>query len=313
MNREHVLEAKEEKIKESAKVNKKKQQIDNTPKGRYLKKVREEKGLSLDTVHEATKIPLDALRGIEEGYTVRTLSSFYVKGFLKIYAQFLDVDITKVVEDYKTEELPSYIKQDVEDFNIAENVSKFLTKKRKQQIVIACGAILFLALLFFIISFFGRLSKDNSKDKSRQTVKKVLINPTVEKKTGDSKPKVTITETVKPKNPVSSPAVPAATVVSTPVNIPPQQPAAAKAVILTIRAQKPSWLRVKSDGAVVFQSTLREGAVETWRADDNIVISGKNLNQLEFELNGNLFGTLGRKDRKAKELIVTKDGLKVTK
>ena len=35
--------------------------------GVILKQEREAQGLSLDIVHEATKIPLDALRAIEEG------------------------------------------------------------------------------------------------------------------------------------------------------------------------------------------------------------------------------------------------------
>ena len=35
--------------------------------GAILKKARESQGLSLEIVHEATKIPMDALRAIEEG------------------------------------------------------------------------------------------------------------------------------------------------------------------------------------------------------------------------------------------------------
>jgi len=84
-----------------------------------------------------------------------------------------------------------------------------------------------------------------------------------------------------------------------------------KSITLTIRANQNSWLQVKSDGNIVFQSTLRTGAVETWLADSEIVISGRNINQLEFELNGKMIGTLGRKDRNAKKVIITKNGLSV--
>ena len=45
-------------------------------KGQVLKQAREAKGISLVAVHEATKIPLDALKAIEEGYTIRPLTSF---------------------------------------------------------------------------------------------------------------------------------------------------------------------------------------------------------------------------------------------
>ncbi|MCK5014442.1 MAG: DUF4115 domain-containing protein, partial [Candidatus Omnitrophica bacterium] len=84
-----------------------------------------------------------------------------------------------------------------------------------------------------------------------------------------------------------------------------------KEIALTVRAKQNSWLRVRTDGMIVFQSTLRLGDVETWMADDEIEISGKNINQLEFELNGKMIGTLGRKDRNAKKVVITKNGLSV--
>ena len=60
--------------------------LNTSSPGKLLKKAREERGLSIDAIHEGTKIPLDVLRAIEEGYTVRTLTPFYLKGFYKIYA-----------------------------------------------------------------------------------------------------------------------------------------------------------------------------------------------------------------------------------
>ena len=82
--------------------------MENRPqnKGQILKRLRESKGIALETVHESTKIPMDALKAIEEGYTIRTLSSFYYRGFLKIYAQFLKVDVGEVLDDYHPEKIP---------------------------------------------------------------------------------------------------------------------------------------------------------------------------------------------------------------
>jgi len=54
-----------------------------THKGLILKQARESKGIPLQTVHEVTKIPLDALKAIEEGYKIRTLSDFYYSHILK--------------------------------------------------------------------------------------------------------------------------------------------------------------------------------------------------------------------------------------
>ena len=81
--------------------------------------------------------------------------------------------------------------------------------------------------------------------------------------------------------------------------------------MLTVRAKKDTWLRVESDGVTVFQSALNRGKSETWLAHDKIEISGKNMQQLEFELNGKLIGALSRRDDKAKKIMITREGLSV--
>src|ERR1035441_3067670 len=72
----------------------------NNSKPSILKNTREAKGLTLEIVHEATKIPMDALRAIEEGYSVRILSPFYYRGFIKIYAEFLGLDVQEMYKQY---------------------------------------------------------------------------------------------------------------------------------------------------------------------------------------------------------------------
>jgi len=123
--------------------------------GEILKKVREERGIAIEVVHEATKIPMDALRAIEEGYKVRTLSPFYYAGFVRMYAQFLDIDISELVEDHKKEESPEPIDNELDDIELPSWVTNLFTKERKQQIVVVAGAILVLFLLFQLISFLS--------------------------------------------------------------------------------------------------------------------------------------------------------------
>ena len=72
----------------------------NKEKPSILKSTREAKGLTLEIVHEATKIPMDALKSIEEGYSSRILSPFYYRGFIKIYAEFLGLDVGEMYKQY---------------------------------------------------------------------------------------------------------------------------------------------------------------------------------------------------------------------
>ncbi len=285
--------------------------------GAILKRAREAQGLSLEIVHESTKIPLDALRAIEEGYTIRMLSPFYYKGFLKMYAGYLGVDASEVIEDYKTEELPQHIDPNVEEFEVLQWITEFFTRKRKQQIVIAVGIVFALFLFIKMIGFFinreprpeikksvvlsGTVKKEPVKQETvKKEAKQIVKEPrqAVRQQAPKVAPKIKPKEIPPIPKPVQSPSI-------TPV------PVIQKDIILTVRAKQNSWLRVKVDNDIVFQSTLRLGAVETWTADNEIEISGKNINQLEFDLNGKMIGTLGRKDRNAKKVVITKHGLSV--
>ncbi len=300
--------------------------------GALLKSVRTEKGISLETVHDATKIPMDALRAIEEGYTVRTLTPFYMKGFLKIYAQYLDVEVSEVVEDYRSEKLPPYIKKDVHEFDIVEIVNKKIDKTTKQKIFIVCAYILCFFLIFKVITFFThgkekepqeptavqtqsadliakeeKLKKEKAAQEKQQRrvdgqkkleAKRKKEEQERKKAAEERRKQAAAVPAVKPKQPETVTRIPVENAMDN--------------VTLTVRAKKNSWLRVSADGNIVFQSTLRLGSVETWMAEEKIEISGKNINSLEFELNGKMIGTLGREDRKAKKLVVTKDGLTVT-
>ena len=84
-------------------------------------------------------------------------------------------------------------------------------------------------------------------------------------------------------------------------------------VSLTVRAKRNCWLQVDVDGNIVFQSAFKKGLVETWKADERIELTGKNLNQLEFEVNGKTLGPLSKINGGANKVIITKDGLSVEK
>ncbi len=355
---EETLDQVEETHKEDSVVEHAKRMLEEsrTPprrSGEILKEARLEKGLSLEAVHESTKIPMDALRAIEEGYTIRTLSPFYIKGFLKIYSTYLNVDISDVLQEFKEEKPAAEVKTtDVDsdfEFRVKQTMKKYFTHQRKRQLITIAGGILGLFILFKTIVFLNHYFHNRPKKDKGQVVKKVDKKAEAAKKAeqkkkaaaaAEAKKKEKKAEANRPKpTPAPAPTPPAAApvaAVTTPATNPapvaqpvaqapaptPSQPIepipvvsqpVSKEINLTVRALKKSWLRVKADDRTVFQSTLNKGVVETWRANDQIEITGKNIIHLEFELNGNLIGTLGRKNRKAKSVTITKDGLSVTK
>ena len=288
----------------------KKQPTDNrSQKGLVLKEAREAKGISLETVHESTKIPLDALKAIEEGYTVRTLSVFYYRGFLKIYAKYLGVTISDVVEDCKPEKVPERGLEERRAF-ADDKFSFALSPKLKNGIIKVVVALLAIFLVIKIIVWLfhqkphraQQISYQEQKTIDKKKIQKISLKPT-----GNvvSDKKKNVTEAASAKQ---SPAILSSTTKNSSVA---QAQVQSHNIDLVTRAKKDSWLEVKVDGEVVFRSTLKKGSVETWHANKNIELSGKEIGDLELELNGKILGPVASGSRKAKKVLIDHSGFSV--
>ncbi len=294
-----------------------------TAQGNLLKSTRESRGISLHVVHEATKIPMDVLRGIEEGYTVRTLTPFYLKGFIKMYAEYLKINVQDIhVQEKKQEHATAPVFKPrvappslspAETLDLEQWFTGVFTHRRKQQIAILAVAFFGFFFLFKIITFFTRrhpaqpIEKAQVKKAKPVVAKSPVAAPApAEKKPATSASSVKTSEAAASKTSPKPASAPTATAYVAP---PPQQ--LDKEIMLTVRAKKDTWLRVESDGVTVFQSALDHGKSETWLAHERIEISGKNMQQLEFELNGKLIGALSRRDYKAKKILINREGLSV--
>lgn len=295
-------------------------------KGLILKKAREAKGLSLEAVHEATKIPLDVLKAIEEGYTVRTLSPFYHRGFLKMYANFLRVDIKEVMGDYKPpqsiaagpdsgipishqEKPPQEAARKAPPILTLSTLTLFSAKAKKIKTMAKPTAkvlvfILAAFILFKIAAFVGHRIIEGLAKRKADVMTSEGAQAVSKKQKPASKEKV---------------SAPAASAFSAKAPEAARTPSASESssnqtnqkINLSVRVKKDIWLQVKVDGMVVFQSTLKRGAVESWFAKNTIELSGKDIGELELELNGKMIGPLSKKNRKAKKVIINQKGFSV--
>lgn len=303
-----------------------------------LKDTRQNKGITLEMVHEATKIPLDVLKSIEQGYSVHKLQTFYYRGFIKIYAKYLELDETRVLQEYGVEASaapkpqPSVVKESKSNKQISSAIPvgntlrnavrpvlkhDFLKTRKGQLVVVAL--IIVLAFLFFRSRSEPKQSTPSDKNTKKSVVK---VQPASTTKPKVKETAVKETSVKEEKKEVSAKPV-TQTAAATPVvekteDVRSAAPEAksdktSKPIELTVRATKSGWLQVKVDGQVIFQSTLKKGDAESWKAQTEIELSGKNINLLEFELNGKMLGALGASDRGAKKVVFTKDGLSVKK
>jgi cytoskeletal protein RodZ len=71
--------------------------------GGYLCQIRQEKGISLDRVVQHTKIQRYQLVAVETGDLKKLPSAVYLRGFIKIYADFLDCDGRNLASTFPVE------------------------------------------------------------------------------------------------------------------------------------------------------------------------------------------------------------------
>lgn len=255
--------------------------------GLRLKKIRQERGFSLEDVQKKTKIHLNVLRAIE-GDSVSNLSPIYLKGFIKIYCNFLGLDTKDFIGQgtkpdkpvlnatigrpigERAEKRTSFIKD--ASVKLGSMRPWFNLKK------IIIPAVLIIIFIFLISSCFKLISSGRRKPAQRA---KILM-PVSVSKAADKKSKVN-----------------ALTL--------------GQNFTLQIFARNKSWISAKVDGKVIFHGVLARGRSETWQAKEKVELSLGDAGAVELQVNDQRFSNLGRRGQPLKNILINKDGLKISR
>lgn len=147
--------------------------------GSKLKSAREEKGLSIEDVEKTTKIQSRYLTAIENNEFDKLPGDFYVRAFIRQYAQVVGLDGKELLSEYH-EEVPEatpdeYVENSID--NKSEEVrettdnKKNLWKNYLPKIAIALGVIIVILVVYVL---YARLSsggqQNNEADDSSVTV-----------------------------------------------------------------------------------------------------------------------------------------------
>ena len=269
----------------------------NNGKPSILKSTREAKGMTIEIVHEATKIPMDVLRAIEEGYSVRILSPFYYRGFVKFYAEFLDLNGGEIYKQYGLDQPPprptSSATVSVKAGREAAGGSNVFLEQTQEWFAFVFKPKT-LKFIFKVIGFllvlllFSKMVGCIASHMNKKVEKRIKIYKNVEEKGAV----------------LNSPGIKHKSIQAQSEN---------NKVEVAVRAIRSTWVQVKADGNVVFQMTLSKGSMESWSADNRIELSGRDIEQLDMEVNGKHIGSLGGGERKIKRVLITQEGLTVKK
>jgi cytoskeletal protein RodZ len=251
--------------------------------GARLKKIRLEKGLSLEEVHKRTKIHLNVLKAIEEDSLVN-LSPVYLRGFLKLYCRFLGLEPAEFIPEYRkpaytfrkgalyTEEKPVRQTSFFRSASLRLGRLHYLeAAKLKRAVVLG----LIVAAGFFILTktgkFIARLPKKTAVGLPKLALPPKEVTPLPEK--------------------IVIPAL----------------------LKVELQAKEDCWVSLKADGKVVQHGKIKKGRSESWQAKEKMELSAADAGLIVLQVNGKPFPNLGKKGRPLKNFIITKEGLTLKK
>lgn len=266
--------------------------------GKWLKKIREQKGMTLEEINIETKIRIRYLDAIENGnFDIIPGGIVYIKGFLRNYAESIGLDPTPVIEKYKdinklmSEEVkiqeqekeqievrPRQEKQKL--YSYVEIILDKLAKLDFKKLISIIAVILVLTIVFFISKQLNRPPTSNDKPKvtiPKDTDKKIPQNKqntddnNAQKSENNKEPDVKDVKIEKAQDTNNKTVY---DVYDTSLN-------------LTLEVLEDCcWMSVKRDDSVEFEGTVEAGEIKKWEASDNLTIKAGKPSAIRLTING---------------------------
>ncbi|WP_268531511.1 cell shape determination protein RodZ [Bacillus atrophaeus] len=146
-----------------------------TELGIRLKEAREEKAMSLDHLQAATKIQKRYLTALEEGNYDIIPGSFYVRAFIKQYAEAVGLDSDQLFEEFK-KDIPNTYHDDVSEKLSGMKSQRELPKPASKAlevlptILVIAGVLVVIAIIYVVVQLTMNKSNDQSDAASKKAV-----------------------------------------------------------------------------------------------------------------------------------------------
>ena len=140
--------------------------------GDKLRSAREAKGLSIEDIEKTTKIQGRYLTAIEQNDFEKLPGDFYVRAFIRQYAQIVGLDGKKLLSEYH-EDIPKAEPEEfVEDSidNKSEEVRKTTSNKKKiwqdylPRIIVGLGIVAVILVCYVVFAHFSSSRNENNNE-----------------------------------------------------------------------------------------------------------------------------------------------------
>ncbi|NTU26595.1 cell shape determination protein RodZ [Bacillus tequilensis] len=250
-----------------------------TELGIRLKEAREEKAMSLDDLQAATKIQKRYLTALEEGNYDIIPGKFYVRAFIKQYAEAVGLDADQLFEEHK-KDIPNTYHDDVSEKISGMNLQKEMPKPASKAlellptILVILGVIVVIAIVYAIIQFANHKNSDDHNAASQKTITQseskyeIPKDSTLKENQNNSSEKETDTkkETKKDKKEENDSDKLEIKAAGTKGSLTTYEVSGTDKIELELKALDTSWIRVRDENS----SSLKEGTLkkdETYKKD----------------------------------------------
>ena len=272
--------------------------------GVILKEVRSRRGLTLDDVEQATKIRRRYLEGLEnDDYSVLP-DAVYARGFLKTYANYLDLDGEELAGKLRSRRPRQEWHGNQGDFRKTGFDEPLinpggLAGAERRGIPIATVLTLFVSMIVIMgiigtLYYVGNESQSSKKNQAppakKSDVKADAKSADAKSSSGNSNgasekgDKSAAGSEAKPKDPGDGKTQDAAAN----KDVPPQT----LGVSVNVEGSE-SWISVQSDGVLVYEQIAQPGFSETFEAKKELTISTGNAGAVTVSVNGQNIGVMG--------------------
>lgn len=252
--------------------------MDNTDNiGEYLKRIRGEKGISLEDLSSKTRININCLKALEENDFARIPVKVFAKGFVRAYARTLALDEKEILtlfdnssrEYYENKSANEWLKEKKE-IQVEKD-----TKKNSFILSLVAGGFLLLLIIFIIFHNVGSRRGDQSVDSS---LEEVIIPPSPPVKESGS---LVQEERISDDTQVESP----------------QAKVLPKEMLLEVEATEDTWVSAKIDDGVIKEALLKPGDKVVWKASNKFLLTLGNAGGVNLKWNGKPLEPLGPRGR----------------
>lgn len=240
-----------------------------------LKEKRRELGYDIEEIVEKTKLHPSVIRDIED-CSLDKINTTYIKGFIKIYASFLKVEIGSNLDELTPQQPQTRRGKRASARDASRILSSIKQIKKKASPVLKKNLLLLVTVIISLWVLFS--------------LSKFIIT----KIANLFKPKHKAEVTAKSENPIVFPE-------------------GTEELIVSVTAKDKCFLKAIVDGKLLFQGILNKGVVETWKADKELELRISDGSAVHLEVNGKSIPTLTSMHKPIKSLKVTSSGISVDK